>query len=159
MPPRPVTPPPPVAPAELPHQKLTIKQVTDVIERQLTKDYTARLNITALPPEIQAGIVSAAAVAAARATRANLENEALKIAKQFFQPASVPQLIAGKLQQAKAGVQIVSGSADLATILDENAKMLAAKRAALEKNGFKPDEAFQLILAEIQGKAARRGTV
>lgn len=152
MPPR-----PPIPPA--PHATVTPKALEDRIKSALEADYKKRLGISTLPSDVKKGIASAAKSAAQRATRSNLEVEALKIAKGWFQPTSVADLIRSKLGQAKAGVSVVGQSADLDEILKENAKMMRKKYQALVDAGFTPDQSFQLILAEVQGKAARRGNV
>jgi hypothetical protein len=141
---------------------VTPKKLSNKIKSQLTKEYRKRLGIgprDPLPDDIKKGINSAAKTAAQRATQRNLESEALKVAKGFYQPFSISELIADKLGQAKKGVSLVAQSADLNEILKENATMLRKKWQALVNAGFQADEAFQLILAEVQGKAARRGNV
>jgi len=148
----------PIGPVVLPHHNVAIKEIQDKIELKLTADYKARLNVAVLPDNIAGAIRSASQVAAQRASRANFEAEAFRAAKTFFQPTDVKTLIGNKLKQAKDGVALVAASADLAAILAENASMLAKKRKALEDTGaFSKEEAFQMILAEIEGKAARRG--
>lgn len=143
----------------LPHAKLSPEKLENRIRKQLEKDYRKRLGTRSLPDDVKKGISSAARTAAQRATKRNLEVEALKIAKSFYQPTSVADLIAGKLGQAKQGVNAVSKSADLDAILKENAKMLRKKWQALVSAGFSEDESFQLIKAEVEGKAARRANV
>ena len=140
----------------LPHVIATPKQLSDKIKDQLVKDYKKRLKVTTLPTDIQKGIDSAAKVAAQRATQRNIEVEATKTAKEFYQDVSVSKLVSSKLAQAKLGVNAVVQSADLEDILKENARMLRKKWQALKDAGFSEKEAFELIKAEVEGKAARR---
>jgi hypothetical protein len=135
-----------------------VKALETEIEKRLQDDYKKRLKLTTLPDSLKKGIKSAAKTAAERATSRNLEVEAMKVSREFYQPAAVDKLISAKLTQAKAGVKVVSQSADLAEILKENAKLLRKKWQALVDAGFTKDQAYELIKAEIVGKAARRSS-
>lgn len=139
----------------LPHFTVTPKQLSDKIKNRLVDDYKKRLNVRRLPTDVMDGIISAAKEAAQRSTKRNLEVEATKIAKTFYQDVDITQLIGTKLKQASVGVSLVSQSADLDSILKENAQMIRKKWKALNDAGFSKDEAFQLIKAEVEGKAAR----
>ncbi len=136
---------------------ITVRPLQDKISAQLEQEYKKRLNVAELPSDMKAAIKAASENTAQRATQRNLEVEAQKIARSFYQPASIDVLIGSKLSQAVAGVQLVSQSADLGAILTENAKMLRKKWKALVDAGFTEDQSFELIKAEVEGKAARRG--
>lgn len=139
----------------LPHTAVTPKQLSDKIKNRLVGDYKKRLNVRKLPTDVMDGIISAAKEAAQRSTKRNLEVEATKIAKTFYQDVPVHELVVEKLKQAEIGVKAVSQSPNLDAILKENAAMIRMKWMALKDAGFSEDEAFQLIKAEVEGKAAR----
>jgi hypothetical protein len=149
----PVTPTVPTLPV------VTPSVLENRIKQQLEQDYRQKLGVAVLPQEVQSGIDVAARLGAQRATQRNLEVEASKIGRSFYQPTSINQLIASKLTQAKDGVKLVSQSVDLNEILVENAKMLRKKWQALVDAGFTEAQSFELIKAEVEGKAARRGNV
>lgn len=135
---------------------VTVKPLQDKISLQLEADYKKRLGVPVLPAEITQAITRAARDAATRATARNLEREAAGVARTFYQADRVDLLIADRLKAARDGMASVTKSPDLGTIIAENAKLLRKKWQALVDAEFTEDQAFQLILAEVEGKAARR---
>ena len=89
------------------------------------------------------------------ATERFVKKEALQVGKQYYREMSIKDAMSVRLSSALQGIQLVSQSADLQKMIDENAKMLFAKKTALETAGFSKDEAFQLILAEVSAKKAK----
>jgi hypothetical protein len=108
-----------------------------------------------LPPRLKTVVNSAAKDTYMAATQRYVRKEALSLAKQFYREPSVESALKGRLSSALKGVKLVSESADLQKMIDENAKMLFAKKQALENAGFSADQAFQLILTEVSAKKGK----
>lgn len=89
------------------------------------------------------------------ATERFVKKEALLLGKEFYRDATIQNAINNRLSSALKGVQLVSQSTDLQKMIDENAKMLFAKKKALETAGFSAEESFKLILAEVSAKKAK----
>jgi hypothetical protein len=89
------------------------------------------------------------------ATQRYVKKEALLLGKDFYRDKSIQTAMNSRLSSALKGVQLVSQSADLQKMIDENAKMLFSKKQALENAGFTSDQAFQLILAEVSAKKSK----
>jgi chemotaxis regulatin CheY-phosphate phosphatase CheZ len=136
--------------------QIVFKPLEAKIYAQLETDYKKRLGVPVLPPDIVQAITSASKEAASRATTRNLEREASSVARTFFQVDKIDALIGNRLKAAKDGMASVTNSPDLGTIIAENAKLLRRKWQALVDAGFKEEQAFELIRAEVEGKAARR---
>lgn len=157
LPPRPTTATTTVSPA--PATRLpspSVRKLENKIKKDLTAEYKKLLGSNTLSAEITKAIADASKEAAERATGRNLQVEASKIAKNFYRLENVDQRLDRNLKHAKDSVMKVAGSADLDEILAENAKMLRKKWQALVTAGFTQDESFQLIKAEVEGKAMRR---
>jgi len=143
MPPRPTQ----------PKNPLEIKISTD-IEKKLKK----KLGIAAnrpLPATFKNVVNKAAKETNIAATQRYVQKEALLAGKEFYRDKSIQTAMNSRLSSALKGVQLVSQSADLQKMIDENAKMLFSKKQALENAGFSADQAFQLILAEVSAKKAK----
>ena len=128
------------------------------ISADLENKLKAKMGIpasTSLPPNFKAIVDKAAKELDTSATERIVKKEALLMGKQFYRDATIQNAINSRLSNALKGVQLVSQSADLQKMIDENAKMLFAKKKALETAGFLPAEAFQLILAEVSAKKAK----
>ena len=118
----------------------------------------AKLGIPAnqqLPPAFKTVVDKTAKEMDASATERFVKKEALLLGKQYYRDTSIQATLNSRLSNALKGVQMVSQSADLQKMIDENAKMLFAKMKALETAGFSSDQAFQLILAEVSAKKAK----
>lgn len=129
-------------------------KISTSIEKKLKK----KLGIPAnkpLPVTFKTIVNKAAKETNLAATHRYVKKEALLLGKQFYRDASIQSAMNSRLSSALKGVQLVSQSADLQKMIDENAKMLFAKKQALENAGFASDQAFQLILAEVSAKKAR----
>lgn len=128
------------------------------ISADIEKKLRAKLAIPGtqpLPTTFTATLAKTAKDVDLSATERFVRKEALLLGKQFYRDATIQTSINDRLSNALKGVQLVSQSADLQKMIDENAKMLFAKRKALETAGFSPAEAFQLILAEVSAKKAK----
>ena len=130
------------------------KKIEKSLETKLRKKY----NIPAskpLPANVKTMISKAAKETENTATLRFVKKEALTVGKEFYREQSIQTAMNARLSSALAGVQMVSTSVDLQKMIDENAKMLFAKKTALETAGFSTTEAFQLILAEVSAKKAK----
>jgi hypothetical protein len=107
------------------------------------------------PSKLKAAINKAAKDVGTQLMQQYISKQALVSGKAILREADYKGLINQRLVSALEGVKLVSQSTDLQKILEENAKMLYAKRKALETAGFSNDEAFQLVLAEVSAKKAK----
>ena len=138
----------------MPDKKALEKEIILEIEKNLKKKL--KIPDSKPLPDTYKNIVNEAAKETATATTQRyIKKEALSMGKKFYRDTSIESTMNSRLSSALKGVQLVSGSADLQKMIDENAKMLFAKKEALEKAGFSTDEAFQLILAEVAAKKAK----
>jgi len=108
-----------------------------------------------LPANLKAIVDKTAKDMELSASERFVKKEAMLLGKQYFREVTPQTAIASRLSNALKGVQMVSGSSDLQKMIEENAKMLFAKKTALETAGFTAAEAFQLILAEVSAKKSR----
>jgi hypothetical protein len=137
----------------MPAQNLEIK-----IKAELEKNMRKKLNIPArqpLPQNVKNIINKAAKQSDSTATDRFVKKEAIRLSKDFYRDKTIQQTLDSRLKNALAGIKLVSDSADLQEMIDENAKMLFAKKTALENAGFSAEEAFQLILAEVSAKKSK----
>jgi hypothetical protein len=132
----------------MPDPKTTIKT-------KLEEDVKKSLNISTLTPEITKIINDTATEVAGSLTKQNIQKKAIQVGKGLFREGDPKKAITDRLSSALVGIKLVSQSPTLQEMLDENAKMLFAKKTALIKAGFTADEAFQLILAEVSAKKAK----
>jgi len=129
--------------------------IVSSIKAKLEEDLKKRLKAPSLSPEISKIIDDTATTVAATLTKQNVTKKALQVGKELFRDGDHAKAIGDRLSSALKGVQLVSQSADLKKMLEENAKMLFAKKKALVDAGFADTEAFQLILAEVTAKKAK----
>lgn len=130
------------------------------LEQKIANDLETKLKsklglkpTDSLPVELKNVVSKAAKDVDMSATERFVQKEAIIAGKQFFQDQNINAILGGRLSNALKGVQLISQSADLKQMINENAKILFLKKQALETAGFSTAEAFQLILAEVSAKA------
>jgi hypothetical protein len=132
------------------------------LENKISGDIEKRLRVKlALPPnaplpmQFKTIVDKAAKEVDSAATERFVKKEAVLLGKQFYRETSIQNAINTRLSSALKGVEMVSQSLDLKKMIEENARMLFAKKTALVGAGFSADQAFQLILAEVSAKKAK----
>jgi hypothetical protein len=130
-------------------------KIVSSIKIKLEEDLKKRLNVTSLSPEMSKIIDDTATTVAGTLTKQNVTKKAIQVGKELFRDVDHAKAIGDRLSSALKGVQLVSQSADLKKMLEENAKMLFAKKKALVDAGFTETEAFQLIVAEVTAKKSK----
>ncbi|GLI26421.1 hypothetical protein ARHIZOSPH14_06630 [Agromyces rhizosphaerae] len=90
----------------------------------------------------------AAAQSAVEITVAKLADDAARESGR----AGVLDRFKDKLQFAADGMKVIDDSDQVSDVLKKRANLMAKKRAALEEAGFSPDEAFQILLADINAR-------
>ncbi len=108
-----------------------------------------------LPGDVKNMVSDATDEAFTSLIKNSVRRSAITLSKENLRVTDIQTAISGRLANASKGVKLVSGSPELQAILDENARMLFAKKTALVNAGFSNDEAFQLILAEVSAKKSR----
>jgi hypothetical protein len=139
-------------------------KIVSSIKIKLEEDLKKRLKAPSLSPEMSKIVDSpemskiideTATTVAGTLTKQYVTKKALQVGKELFRDGDHAKAIGDRLSSALKGVQLVSQSADLKKMLEENAKMLFAKKKALVDAGFADTEAFQLILAEVTAKKSK----
>ena len=130
----------------------------DKIKQKLENDIRRQLKIprtSPIPADIQTVISKTASEAGKVSLQSYVKSRAIAEGKQIFRATNYQTAISTRLQDALAGVQLVTLDPKLQQILEENAKVLFAKKTALTKAGFTDSEAFQLLLAEVAAKKSK----
>jgi len=129
------------------------------IDKKLEKDVRKVLKIPVskpIPPEIKKIITKESNLSWKKWMERFIGKRADKYGKSIYsEEIDFEANILGVLQKSHKAMDFLSTATELTKILKENAEMLFKKRKALETAGFSPDEAFQLILAEVQAKKSK----
>lgn len=128
---------------------------SNVIEGKIIRDYKKLLNITAIPSDIKEMIKDKSAEVGSALIQQDVIKRAQSYGKEMLREVDHSKAIDERLSSALKGVELVSQSADLQKMLEENAKMLFNKKQALANAGFTDNEAFQLIMAEVSAKKSK----
>ena len=134
------------------------RNLEKIIRNEVEKNMKKRLRIPQaqpLPQNVQNIIQKTAKQTDSAARERFVKKEAVRLGKAFFRDETIEATMNSRLKNALAGVKLVSESEDLQKMIEENAKMLFAKKQALENAGFSADEAFKLILAEVSAKKSK----
>lgn len=85
-----------------------------------------------------------------------IQRDADKAVKDTVLAGAKPlELLDSRISAAQAGVRFVTGDAKVEAVLEDTAKLLWKKYQALKKAGFTDDQSYELLLAEVTGRASR----
>jgi hypothetical protein len=145
---RPVAPDRPITAAPI-----RVRSVEQSIKGSVTKQMSERLGVPAnqLPAEVQTMIGTASAAAAAKAIELGVVRDVEEAAAGVSRGNLLSRFDA-RVDLARKGLDHISASSDVDRIMKQRANMLAAKKKALENAGFSPQEAMDIILADIAAR-------
>jgi hypothetical protein len=132
---------------------LRVQTVEREIERVVTRRMSERLNVDSakLPADLKNVIASASAAAAQRSIELAVTTD-LNEAVGDVTRGSVLGKFDARVDLARKGLDHIAGSNDVKQIMTRRAQMLAEKKKALETAGFSPEEAMEIILADIAAR-------
>lgn len=109
-----------------------------------------------LPAEIVAAITTSASSAMNTRTKALIQRNVDTTVKETVLKGVKPlDMLDARVQAAKEGIAHITQDAKVDAVLADTAKLLWKKYNSLKTAGFTDTQAFDLVLAEIQGRAAR----
>ncbi|MFX0141344.1 MAG: hypothetical protein ACFFDN_47340 [Candidatus Hodarchaeota archaeon] len=132
--------------------------IQNKIKTNLEKDLRSRLGLTsrqAIPLEYQTIIDAKSKEASSKTVEQYIGKQAILAGKSLLAVKDYRAAVNERLGSALEGVQTVTLNPQLQEILNENAKMLFAKKTALVTAGFSDEEAFRLLVAEVSAKKAK----
>ena len=145
---------PRIPPAAPPRPSVRVPVIEKAIKQAVTTRMRQRLGIAAnkpLPSEVDALVAAAAATAAQNALDLSLTRD-MDEASTDVARGGVLDRFDVKVDLAGQALDHIAGSGDVQKILKRRADMLAAKKKALETVGFSPQEAMDILLADIAAR-------
>jgi hypothetical protein len=137
------------------HNDIKIFCPANMIEERLEADIKKRFKIAGLPSDIKEMVKEKSVEVGMALMQQDVTKRAVVYGKEIFREVDHSKAIDERLSSALKGVELISQSADLQKMLEENAKMLFNKKQALADAGFTDNEAFQLIMAEVSAKKSK----
>lgn len=157
--PRPIrrSPSPVTGLASLPDIKFTQREV-DAVVTNTTKSVADKMGITVakLPTDIKTAIRKSAISALNIRTKAIIQRDTDTVVKNKVLTGVKPlDLLDARMKAAKVGIGHIAADTKVEAVLADTAKLLWKKFKALINAGFSNTQAFDLLLAEVQGRASR----
>jgi len=148
---------PRIGAAALPDIKFSQREV------QLAVDEASRavagkmgVAVNALPAGISEAIKTATVTSFnSRAKSLILRDADSAVKSQLLRGASPMDMLGNRLRAAKDGIAHIAADGQVRDILNDTAKLLFDKLTALKTAGFTDEQAFNLLLAEVSGRAGR----
>lgn len=143
--------------ASLPDIQFT-QQELDTVVANATQSVAEKMGKT--PAQLSADMKSAIKTAATSALNVRaktiIQRDVDSAVKDTVLAGAKPlDLLDARMAAAKQGIGHIAADAKVAAILDDTAKLLWKKYQALKNNGFSESQSFDLLLAEVQGRASR----
>jgi hypothetical protein len=114
------------------------------------------VSVSQLSPEIVKNIDSAVKSSLDARMQTLIHHDAEKAVKETVLAGTQPlEALDSRISAAQAGVRFVSTDAKVEAVLDDTAHLLWKKYQALIKAGFSEQQSFDLLLAEVTGRASR----
>ncbi len=109
-----------------------------------------------LPPEITKAVRSAAEAAMKARAKVVIQRDVdLAVKSTMLQGMKPLDLLDARVIAAKDGIGHIAQDKNVDAVLADTATLLRKKYTALVKAGFNEQQAFDLVLAEVQGRASR----
>ncbi len=143
--------------ASLPDIQFRKNEVDDVVN-EAAKSVAANMGIA--PEKLPAAVVEAIKTSTVNAmntrTKALIQRDVDTTVKETVLKGVRPlDMLDARVQAAREGIAHISQDAKVEAVLGDTAKLLWKKFVALKTAGFTETQAFDLVLAEVQGRAAR----
>jgi hypothetical protein len=132
---------------------LRVQAIENDIKNVVSKGMGDRLKVVpgALPADLKDVIATASAAAAQRAVELSVTQD-INEAVGDLTRGSVLGRFDARVDLAKQGLVHIAESNDVKEIMRKRAEMLAEKKKALETAGFSPEEAMEILLADIAAR-------
>ena len=134
------------------------QQEMDALIADATASVAKKMGTTAskLPADIKTAIKAATASALDTRAKALIHRDVDSVVKEKVLAGSKPiDMLDARMQAAKDGIAHIAGDAKVEAVLSDTARLLWKKYNALKTAGFSESQAFDLLLAEAQGRASR----
>lgn len=114
------------------------------------------LSVVELSAEMMEAIRTASINALNTRTRALVHRDVDAAAKATLLRGTKPlDVFNDRVTAAMEGISYVAQDAKVDSVLNDTARLLWKKFQALKNSGFNEEQAFELVLAEVQGRASR----
>lgn len=143
--------------ASLPDIKFTQAE-TDNVVNEAAKSVAGKMGIPVnqLSKDVMEAIRTSALSAMNVRTKALIQRDVDKSVKETVLQGVKPlEMLDARLVAAKEGIGQILKDKKVEVILADTAELLWKKFLALKKAGFTDTQAFDLVLAEVQGRASR----
>ena len=153
----PSTPQPSVGAAALPNITFSTAEVNALVS-DATKSVAKKMGVRErdLPSSVKNAIKTATQNALNARSKAVIQRDVDSVVKDKVLGGVKPlDLLDARMQAAKQGIAHISADAKVDAVLKDTAKLLWKKYNALISAGFTEDQAFSLLLGEVQGRASR----
>lgn len=151
------TPKPSTCIAALPDIKFTKKQVDSIVHHAI-RSVAFKMGTTAnkLPADVKTAIKTATTSALNVRAQAVIQRDVDAAVNDTILADVKPiDILDYCIKVAQDGISHIATDDKVAAVFDHTAKLLWKKFQALTTAGFSTDQAFDLILAEVQGRASR----
>ena len=144
--------------AGLPKIKFS-KEAMDSIVAEATKSVAKKMGVREdqLPSSVKSAIKIATARALDARAKALIQRDVdMAVKEAVLSGVSPIESLSARIAAAKVGITHISQDQAVEDVLKETAVLLWKKFNALKTAGFDENQAFALLLAEVQGRASRR---
>ncbi len=143
--------------AGLPDIKFAAAEVNAVVgaaTRSVAK--TMGVTVAQLSSDVKAAIKTATINALNVRAKAIIQRDVdTAVKSKVLAGVSALQMLDDRVMAASQGIAQIAGDAKVDAVLADTAKLLWKKYNALKTAGFTPTQAFDLLHAEVQGRASR----
>jgi hypothetical protein len=145
----------------MPQDNITLTpQELEAITKRATKTVADSMGLApaSIPDSVKKAIATATTTAiSARANTLIQRNVDAAVKDQLLKGAQPLKQLDARVSAARDGIAHVVADAKVDAVLADTAKLLFKKFSAFRVAGFDDTQAFNLLLAEVQGRAARKG--
>ena len=135
------------------------KKEKDKIVAGATKAIAQKMGVKEdqLPASVKEAIKTATAKVIDTRTKAVIQSDVDRAVKdEILKGASPLNMLDMRVMAAKQGIAHINADPNVDSVLQDTATLLWKKFNALKTAGFSETQAFNLLLAEVQGRASRR---
>lgn len=143
--------------ASLPDIKFQKTEIDSVVG-EAAKSVAGKMGIAVdkLPDQVMEAIKTAATSAMNTRTKALIQRDVdMAVKETVLQGVKPLDMLDARVNAAKEGIAHITQDAKVDAVLADTAKLLWKKFQALKTAGFTDPQAFDLVLAEVQGRASR----
>jgi len=143
--------------ARLPRIEFRQREI-DAIVADATKSVAKKMGVreNQLPTSVKNAIKTATTTALNIRAKAVIQRDVDAAVKAKLLSGVTPLgMLGDRMKAAKDGLHVISTDPSVEEVLKDTAVLLWKKFAALKTAGFSPSQAFDLLHAEVQGRASR----